>query len=200
MPKSWFNNGFVPPKAVDWADPDNNVTFLNKDVIMTANPTLSIPASQRANSKVYQDKLATVEWPNKLDGKPLVNLVAVKQVIVFESSLHKETAKNFLSYLTRPEILIKFVKGSQGRFFPVMTSIAKDSFWSDPSDPHISIAVKQLQQTRAFNQVLNPAYTEVQAKNVWGKAIRDVVANQVTPEQAADKALREIEQIFANWK
>jgi multiple sugar transport system substrate-binding protein len=197
---SWFKNGFVPSQAVNWSDPDNNVSFLSKDVVMTTNPTLSIPASQKADTTLYNEKIGTVSWPNKLDGKPLVSLVAVKQAVVFANSAHKETAKSFLSYLTKPEVLDKFVKGSQGRFFPVMTNSIKQPFWSDSKDPHISIAAKQLQNTRAFNQVLNPAYTEVQAQNVWGKAIRDVVVNQSTPEQAADNAIREIEEIFNTWK
>ncbi len=197
---SWFKNGFVPPQAINWSDPDNNVSFLSKDVVMTSNPTLSIPASQKANAAVYYEKIGTAPWPNKLDGKPLVNLVAVKQAVMFASSTHQESARNFLTYLTRPEILDKFVKGSQGRFFPVMVNSIKEPFWSDPKDPHITIAAKQLQRSRAFNQVLNPAYTEVQAQNVWGKAIRDIVLNEASPEQAADKAIREIEDIFANWK
>jgi multiple sugar transport system substrate-binding protein len=196
----FYKDGLVPPKAVDWADPDNNIEFLSRKTVMTPNPTLSIPGSQRQDKETYFNKMVTVEWPNRLDGKPLTYLVAVKQACLFEASTNKEIAKNFLSFLIEPNNLSEFVKGSQGRFFPVMTKQLSDPFWNDPKDPHISVAVKQLKNTRPFYQVLNPAYTEVQSQNVWGKAIRSIHIDGKSPEQAADKAIADIKQIFSDWK
>ncbi|MEE3716813.1 ABC transporter substrate-binding protein [Tumidithrix elongata RA019] len=197
---NFYKDGLVPPKAIDWADPDNNIEFLSRKTVMTPNPSLSIPGSQRQDKETYFNKMATVEWPNRVDGKPLTYLVAVKQACLFEASTNKEIAKNFLSFLINPDNLSEFVKGSQGRFFPVMTKQLSDPFWNDVKDPHISVAVKQLKNTRPFYQVVNPAYTEVQSQNIWGKAIRSIDVDGKTPEQAADKAIADIKQIFSDWK
>jgi multiple sugar transport system substrate-binding protein len=195
-----YKDGLVSPKAVDWADPDNNVEFLSRKTLMTPNPTLSIPGSQRQDKETYFNKMATVEWPSRVDGQPLTYLVAVKQACLFEASTNKEIAKSFLSFLTSPDNLSEFVKGSQGRFFPVMTKQLAEPFWNDPKDPHISVAVRQLKKTRPFYTVVNPAYTKVQSQNVWGKAIRSIDVDSKPPDQAADKAIADIKQIFTDWK
>lgn len=195
-----YKDGLVSPKAVDWADPDNNVEFLSRKSLMTSNPSLSIPGSQRQDKETYYNKMATVEWPNRPDGQPLTYLVAVKQACLFEGSTNKEIAKNFLSFLINPDNLSEFVRGSQGRFFPVMSKQLSEPFWNDPKDPHISVAVKQLKKTIPFYQVINAAYTEVQSQNIWGKAIRSINVEGKSPGQAADKAIADIQQIFTNWK
>jgi len=190
----------VPPQAVDWADPDNNVAFLSRTCVMTATPSLSIPASHRQDTETYTTQTVTIPWPSKPDGQPLRYLVAVKQAVIFEGSAHKNTAKSFLSYMVQPQNLVAYIKGSQGRFFPVMPKLLQDPFWTDPKDPHISTAVQQFKQTRPFYSVLNPAYTQVQSKNVWGNVIKSVAQGTRSPEQGADDALAQIKQIFAEWK
>ena len=35
----------VPPGAISWKDIDNNLNFNNRQVVMTMNPTLSVPGS-----------------------------------------------------------------------------------------------------------------------------------------------------------
>lgn len=190
----------VPPQAVDWADPDNNVAFLSRTCVMTANPSLSIPASQRQDKETYNQRMVTLPWPSKPDGQSLRYLVAVKQAVIFEKSTHKDTAKSFLSYLVQPKNLVAYIKGSQGRFFPVMPQLLQDSFWTDPNDPHISVAVRQFKQTRPFYSVLNPAYTQVQSANVWGNVIKSITQGTRSLEQGADDALTQIKQIFSDWK
>ena len=39
-----FSSGYVPPDALNWSDGDNNANFHSKSIVMTPNPSLSIPA------------------------------------------------------------------------------------------------------------------------------------------------------------
>jgi multiple sugar transport system substrate-binding protein len=89
----------VPPEAVNWVDPDNNVNFLNRHTLMTLNPSLSIPASQRDDRQLYTQKIATRELPNKPDGTPMKYLVSVKQALIFKTGQNSQAAKDFLTYL-----------------------------------------------------------------------------------------------------
>ena len=203
---SWYTDlyaeGYVPPAATDWRNRDNNIAFLNEELLLVANPTLSIPGSQREDDATYKGKIATVEFPNEPDGDPPQYRVSVQQVVVFEASPNKELAKDFLSYLMQPENIGPYVEGTLGRFFPAMPALTEKPFWNDASDPHVFVATKQFQSGKTSPQghQLNPAYGLVQSENVWGLAIEKVVVDKVTPEAAATEALSRIEAIFSEWE
>lgn len=198
---SLYQNGFVPPDAVKWQAPDNNIKFLNRAVLMTANPSLSIPASQIEDEELYRQQIATIELPNKPNGEPPKYVVAVKQAVMFAVSQNQEAAKDFLSYLVQPEVLGFYVKSSRGRWFPVMPQLWSDSFWNNKNDPHISVAVEQFREgkTRPFYEVFNPAYSQVLTENVWGKAIGRVIVDGLSPTAATEEAIERIKEIFAQW-
>jgi len=196
---SMYAKGGVPPNAKEWGDPGNNGSFLSRESLMTINPTLSIPASQSFDDETYTKAMASIPWPNRPDGKPLTSLVSVKQVGLFEASPNKELAKRFLKYLLLPENLTEIVKGAQGRYFPVTSNLISDPFFTNPKDPHISVVAQQVKTSRPLGQLLNPAYSEVQAQNVWGKAVNSIVSNKKTPQEATEQAIAEIKTIFSNW-
>ncbi len=198
----FYQQGYVPPDAVNWLNPDNNRNLLNRVVVMTANATLSIPASVRQDLDTYRNKLGILEFPNKPNGKPMRYLVTVKQVVLFAESKNQKTAKDFLAYFIQPETIGNYLKVSGGRNLPVMVPVWKDPFWKNPADPHLSTAVKNLiqDQTRPFYYVQNPAYSVVLEENIWGKALNRIVVDGISSEQAADEAIERIEQIFAQWQ
>lgn len=197
----WYDQGYVPPNASQWLDPDNNRNFLNRQVLMTPNPTLSIPAAVRNDEETYFNKMGTLPWPNRPDGSPLPHLVETRQAIIFVDAVHPDLAKQFLSYLIQPEIISAFLKTSYGRFMPVTDAIKTDPFWSDPVDPHISTVTNIVlnEDTQPFNLALNPAYGVVMEENVWGQALNKIVEEGVSVEVAADQAIEQIQQIFAAW-
>ncbi len=41
-----YKEGFVPPGAINWGDPDNNSAFYAKQIVMTPNATISIAVAQ----------------------------------------------------------------------------------------------------------------------------------------------------------
>lgn len=196
----FYKNGSVPPDATDWDNTGNNVSLLSRNSLMTVNHTLSAPGSQRSNEEVYYEKLSTVKWPNKPNGDPMRFVVELKQAVIFSQSSQQQAAKNFLSYLAQPENLAAYTKGAQGRYLPVMPELFDDPFWQEQRDPHISVAVEQLQDTRPAYQVFNPAYGEVAAQNVWGQVIRKIAIGELSLEQATDQAISQIDSIFAAWE
>jgi multiple sugar transport system substrate-binding protein len=143
-----------------------------------------------------------LEFPPKPDGKPMPYLVTVQQVILLADSDKQEAAKDFLGYLIRPEINGKFLKNAGGRHSPVLNSVWKDPFWTDKRDPHISLATHTLREEpqRVYYTFQNPAYSIVLKENVWGQALQKVLVNGVKSEKAADEAIAQIKQIFAQWQ
>lgn len=196
----FYKQQYVPPEAINWGNADNNVTFLSRSTLMTINPTLSIPGSQRQDKTTYEEQLFTIPWPNKPNGDPMDSVVSIKQVVIFESSKYKDEAKQFLSYLIEPDNLKLYIQGSQGRFFPVMPQLLEDPFWQDSTDPHISTASQQFYRTRSFAQALNPAYSQVQSRNVWGKVIAEMVSEDLSPQDATNRAIAAIKTIFQDWQ
>jgi multiple sugar transport system substrate-binding protein len=196
----FYKNGYVPQDADNWTNGSNNTEFLNQNVIITINPSLSIPGSQREDEDIYYNQMATLTFPQEPDGESLKQIVSIKQVVLFESSPNKEIAKDFLSYLVQPDNLNAYLESSLGRYFPVMPVVASKPFWNDPVDPHISVANQQFQsQTRSYYQSLNPAYVKVQNESVWGQAIERIILENWSAENATDEAITRIEEIFAEW-
>lgn len=198
----FFREGYVPPDAVNWLNPDNNRSLLNRGVVMTPNSSLSIPAALRQDPDTYRNKLGILEFPNKPNGKPMRYLVSVNEIVLFAESKNQKLGKDFLAYLIKPETIGNYLKTTGGRYLPVMKAVWKDPFWTNPADPHLSTATKTLTKglTRPFYIVQNPAYSLVLEENVWGNALNRIVVNSISPEQAADTAIERIKQIFDEWR
>ena len=198
----FYIQGYVPPKAVKWLNPDNNRSLLNKLVVMTPNQSLSIPAAVKQNKDIYYHQLVTTGYPDKPNGKPMRYIAMIRQAIVLADSNQQKLAKDFLAYFNQPEVLSKYIKAAGGRYLPVNKQILTDTFWTDPADPHISTAIQPFLQeeiTLSYT-VLNPAYSIVLKDSIWGKALTKVIIDQRSPEQAADEAIAQIKEIFAQWK
>lgn len=206
----FYNGGYVPPKATEWSDSGNNISFLESESVMTWNGTLSIPLTQKLpknkynelSRNLYFNKIVTTSLPNRPDGFELKSILGIKQFVIFQKSDHKNEAKSFMKYFLKPEILGQFIKqGLKGRMIPVMPQLLEDPFWKE-SDPHFIAAIDQLLKhpTRPSYEAINPAYSIVLEKNIWGSAILSIIKDKVSPEQAADKAIAQIVDIFAKWK
>ncbi|MEC4819049.1 MAG: ABC transporter substrate-binding protein [Scytonema sp. PMC 1069.18] len=198
----FYQQGYVPPEAVNWLNPDNNRSLLNRHVVMTLNNSLSIPAAVRQDADLYKNKLGTIGYPNKPNGKPMRYVALIRQATIIAGSTNQRLAKDFLKYFVQPEIIGSYLKSAGGRFLPVHNLVWEDPFWTNPSDRHISAAAKPLiaGQTRLLYTAQNPAYNIVLMKNIWGQAIQQVTQERISPEQAANKAIQQIEEIFNKWR
>src|SRR5258708_21973452 len=117
---STIEKGCTPPSAVNWKDPDNNVAFHNKQIMMTHNATISIASKwlddsnndkltpeQRAEAKKnYGELLATSRFPGKPEGKPMRYRSAVKVGVIFENARNQKRAKEFVQLFMQDDNLI----------------------------------------------------------------------------------------------
>ncbi|MBE8967275.1 carbohydrate ABC transporter substrate-binding protein [Nostocales cyanobacterium LEGE 12452] len=197
----FYQQGYVPPDALNWLNPDNNRSLLNRVVMMTPNNTLSIPCSVRQDPDTYGHKLDILKFPNKPNGKPMRYLLTLRQAVLFADSQQQKKALDFLAYLTQSQVIGKYLKAAGGCNLPVIKTLWQDPFWKNLADPHVSTAVKTVTEgsTRLFYYVQNPAYSVVLEENIWGKALNRIIVDKISSEQATDEAIKQIKQIFAQW-
>jgi len=81
-----------------------------------------------------------------------------------------------------------------------MPSIVKNDPWWH-ADPHRKAYVDQavLGPTMPVYWAFNPAYAQVQNEHVWSTGWMDVIINGMTPEAAADKAIKRVAEIFEKY-
>ncbi len=197
-----YKEGYVPPGAINWGDPDNNNAFHSQEVVMTPNDTISISAAVADNKQWYFKDIMTSQMPLGNDGKPIPVLLGVLLGFIPKGSNNVDAAKDFLRYLIQPAHLNTYLKEARARWLPVMPSIVKnDPFWLDESDPHRPPAIRQgvLGPTVTWPYVFNPAFAQVDAEHVWEVAEADII-NGMAPDKATDKALARIAQIFQKYQ
>jgi multiple sugar transport system substrate-binding protein len=208
---STFEKGCVPPSAVNWKDPDNNVNFHNKTIMMTHNATISIaskwlddsnndklkPEERAQAKKNYQELIATGAFPLKPDGKPMVYRSAVKVGVIFANAKNKKRGKEFVQFMMQDENLIPYVEGALGRWYPVTKSGASRPFWTE--DPHRKIVHDQFSAgTVPFEFTKNYRFTILNNENVWAKAVNRVATDKWSADKAVDEMFARIKQVAAN--
>jgi multiple sugar transport system substrate-binding protein len=190
---SIYRKGCTPPDAVSWDDTGNNKAFLAQRVVMTTNPTLSIPNALKATRpEDYYRHTATIEWPTGADGGPLVIGQIMQRAVVFKNAAHLELAQDFIRFLVRDGWLTHYLEAARQRMLPAMRVLLDQPFWLDPGDPHLMASAMQ-----ALIQPLDYAYAAASAewKDIWGQAVSRVVVDGLSPEQAVDEATVRIKQI-----
>jgi multiple sugar transport system substrate-binding protein len=205
---SVYTKGCTPPSSTSWKDPDNNVAFHNKTIILTHNATISIAAKwlddmnnetltpeQRATAKAnYTDKIATAGFPTKPDGSKMVYRAAVKTGVIFQAAKNKEAAKKFVAFLLDDANLTPYVEGSLGRWFPVTKAAQQSAFWK--SDPHRLAVYNQFTSgTTPFEMTKNYKFTVLNNENVWAKAMNRILNEKVPVDKATDEMIARIKAV-----
>ncbi|MEP7206063.1 MAG: ABC transporter substrate-binding protein [Casimicrobiaceae bacterium] len=203
-----YDKGCTPPSATNWKDPDNNVAFHNKTIVMTHNATISIASKwlddsnnatltqeQRDQAKKnYYELIRTAGFPNKPDGTKMVYRAAVKTGVVFEKAKNKKRGKEFVAFLLEEQNLKPYVEGALGRWYPVTKEAAESPFWH--ADPHRESVYKQFHAgTVTFEFTKNWKFTILNNENIWAKAMNRVVNEKVPAEKAVDEMIARIKQV-----
>src|ERR1700704_4829564 len=206
-----IGKGCTPPSAINWKDPDNNVNFHNKTIMMTHNATISIaskwlddanndkitPQERETAKNNYYDLGRTGAFPNKPDGKPMVYRSAVKVGVIFANAKNKKRGKEFVQFMMQDENLIPYVEGALGRWYPVTKSGASRPFWTE--DPHRKIVHNQFSAgTVPFEFTKNYRFTILNNENVWAKAVNRVATDKWSADKAVDEMFARIKQVAAN--
>ena len=197
-----FKDGYVPPESVNWNDADDNNAFHSKLIVMDFDGTLSTELAMFKDKQAYDHDIMTLPLPLGADGKPMPAQFGVLTGMVPKGAKNVTVAKEFMKYLIQPEILNAYLKGGLGRWLPPMPEIAKnDPWWTDPADPHRHVYVKEglIDPTVPYYFSYNPAYAQVMTEHNWNVAWADIAKGGMKPEEAVDKALKRIGEIFAKY-
>jgi multiple sugar transport system substrate-binding protein len=198
---SAFKEGYVPPGALSWNDADDNNAFHAKQILMALDGTISIELALYHKKEQYDD-IVTMGLPNDNSGQPVASQLLVGGAYIPKGAKNIDVSKDFLKYLIQPQVSNDYLKAGLGRWLPPIAESAKsDPFWLDPSDPHRSAYVRQgvLGPVVANYPAFNPGYAEANAQQIWGAAEADVIREGMTPEAAAEKALKRIGAILAKY-
>jgi len=146
------------------------------------------------------DDIVTMGLPLSNDGMPVASPVGSLCGLIPKGAKNVEVAKDFLRYLIQPQIDNELLKTGLGRNLPPMQSIVKDDPWW-VADPHRKAYVEQilLGPTLPSFVTFNPAYAQVQNEHVWAVAWADIITGGMTPQAAAEKAFKRVEEIFAKY-
>ena len=203
-----YIRGCTPPSSTTWKDPDNNVAFHNKTIVMTHNFTISIAAKwlddsnnaaltpeQRAlGKKNYDETIITASFPNKPDGTPIKYRSDVKTGLMFTVAKNKAEGKEFIKFLLQEENLRPYIEGALGRWFPVTTASQQSPFWQ--ADRHRKAVYNQFTGgTTPFDFTKNWKFTILNNENVWAKAMNRVVSEKVPVDKAVDELIARLKQI-----
>ena len=196
-----YKEGFVPPGAINWNDADDNNAFHAKQIVMDIERSLSTEVAIIKNQQDYND-IVTMRLPLSKDGKEVPVEQGSLCGLIPKEAKNVEVAKDFLKYLIQPQVLNGLLKTGLGRNLPAMLAIVKnDPWWLDPKDPHRVTYVRQglFGPTVPTFWTSNPAYAQVQNEHVWQTAWAEIIQDRATPQAAAEKAFKRIEEIFAKY-
>jgi multiple sugar transport system substrate-binding protein len=203
-----YVRGCTPPSSTTWKDPDNNVAFHNKTIVMTHNFTISIaakwlddennpaltPEQRAAGKKAYEETIITASFPNKPDGGPIKYRSDVKTGLIFANAKNKAEAKQFVAFLMQEDNLRPYVEGALGRWFPVTTASQQSPFWQ--ADHHRKAVYAQFTGgTQPFDFTKNYKFTILNNENAWAKAMNRVVSEKVPVDKAVDELIARIKEV-----
>jgi multiple sugar transport system substrate-binding protein len=196
-----FKDGYVPPGALDWSDADDNNAFHAKGIVMDLDGTISTELAMIHDPEKYND-VVTLGLPNDNSGKPIASPLVVSGTFVPKGAKHIDVARDFVKYVIQPKVAGAYVKAGLARWLPAVPSVVKDDpWWTDPKDPHRLAYVTQgvLSETAPYHYCFNPGWSEANAAQTWGSAHASVIRDNVTPQAAADTALKRIGDILAKY-
>ena len=199
-PTTAYKESFVPPGAINWNDADDNNAFHAKQIVMDLDGTISTEVAIIKNQQDYND-IATIGLPLGNDGTPVPSQATNACGLIPKGAKNIEVAKDFLRYFIQPEVNGEWLKTGLGRNIPCMPVVAKDDPWWLKDDPHRMAYVKQglLGATMPTFWTFNPAYAQVQNEHVWPTAWADIMTGGMTPQAAAEKAFKRVEEVFAKF-
>ena len=196
-----YKEGYVPPGALSWNDADDNNAFHAKQMIMYLDGTIS-PEVALYHKKEEYDDIVTMGLPHDNAGKQIPAQLYVQGPFIAKGAKNLEVAKDFIKFLIQPKVTNEYLKTGLGRWLPAMSDLVKsDPFWLDPKDPHVAAYTREgvLDPTVTSYPVFNPGYAEANSQQIWGAAEADIIREGMTPQAAAEKALKRIGDILAKY-
>jgi len=200
-PTTAYKEGFVPPGAINWNDADDNNAFHAKQIVMDLDGTISTEVAVITKEQDYSD-IVTMGLALSNEGKPVPSQAGAFSGLIPKGAKNVDVAKEVLKFLLQPKANNELLKTGLARRVPSMPSIVKDDpWWQDAKDPHRVAYVQQALLGPTVPQLwaYNPAYAQVQNEHVFPNAWAEVATGGGTPQAAAEKAFKRVEEIFAKY-
>jgi multiple sugar transport system substrate-binding protein len=199
-----YKNGQIPPSSINWNDADDNNAFHSKLCVMDFDGTLSTELAMLRKQKDEYNEVITRPPPLSNDRQQMVTQLNIAGMMIPKGAKNIEVAKDYLKYSIQPEVNQEWLKATLGRFVPIYPELAKnDPWWTDPKrDPHVPPYVEQglVSPTKPDYFAYNPAWAQVRSEHPFNVAFHDIVADKVPVKDAAAKALKRVEEIFAKYQ
>src|SRR6266853_1698158 len=197
-PATAYKEGCVPPSAINWNDADDNNAFHAKQIVMDLDGTISTEVAIFNKQQDYND-IVTMGLPLGNDHNPVPSLTTNACGLIPRGANNVAVAKDLLKYFIQPKVNAEWLKTGLGRNIPCMPSVADDPWWRE--DPHRAAYIQQalLGPTVPPFWTFNPAYAQVQNEHVWPTGWADITTGGMTPQAAAEKAFKRVEEIFAKY-
>jgi multiple sugar transport system substrate-binding protein len=195
-----YKEGYVPPGALSWSDADDNNAFHAKQILMDLDGTISTEVALFHEKEKYND-IVTMGLPLDKSGKRMPAELGASGAFIAKTAKNIPVAKDFLKYMIQPKVVNEYLKTGLGRWLPPMPDLVKsDPFWLK-EDPHRTAYATEamIDPTVPNYPSFNPGYAECNAQQIWGIAVADVVKDGMTPQAAADKALKRMATILARY-
>jgi multiple sugar transport system substrate-binding protein len=196
-----YKEGYVPPGALSWSDADDNNAFHARQFVMDLDGTISTEVALFHKKEEYDDVI-TMGLPHDNQGKEMPAQLGVGGAFIPKGAKNVEVAKDFLKYVIQPQVMNDYLKTGLGRWLPAQPELVKsDPFWLNAGDPHRAAYAREgvLDPTVPIYPVFNPGFAEANAAQIWGVAAADVIREGMTPQAAAEKALKRIGEILAKY-
>ena len=199
-----YQEKHIPPSSINWNDADDNNAFHSKLCVMDFDGTLSTELAMLRKQKDEYNDVLTMPPPLDNNGKKMVTQLGGAFTMIPKGAKNIAVAKEFQKYLITPEVNAQFLKGGLARFLPAMPEIAlNDPWWTDPKrDPHVPPYVEQglVSPTKPDYFAYNPAWAQVRSEHPFNIAFHDIVADKMPVKDAAAKANKRVEEIFAKYQ
>ena len=203
-PATAYKEGFVPPGAINWNDADDNNAFHAKQIVMDLDGTISTEVAILSQGKKEDyDAIVTMGLAQSNDGQPVPSQAGAFSVLIPKGAKNVAVAKEFLKFLAQPNNNNELLKVGIARRVPSMPQIVKDDpWWLDKSDQHRVAYVTQALLSPTVPQLwaYNPAYAQVQNEHVFPTGWADIAKDGATPQAAAEKAMKRVEDIFEKYQ
>jgi multiple sugar transport system substrate-binding protein len=198
-----WKKGCTPPDSLGWTNRGNNEAFLAQRIVMTVNSSLSIPSALKATRPDdYYRNAITIDWPKDAFGRPEHVDGNYYQAAVFKDGGHTEAAKQLVHFLVADGWLETYLTRAGDRLLPPSRRMLEQPFWLDPRDPHrLQSAVQVLSQPHVWGPYGLDREEAVRAEREgplfgFSTAVHRIVADGLTPEQAADEAIARVKQLL----
>jgi len=169
--------------------------------VMDLDGTISTEVAVLSQGKKGDyDDIVTMGLVLSNDGKPVPSHGLNGCGLIPKGAKNIAVAKDFLNYFIQPQVNNEWLKTGLGRNVPCMAKVVKEDPWWF-ADPHRAAYVNQavLGPTLPQFWAFNPAYAQVQNEHVWSTGWMDIIQGGMTPQAAAEKAFKRIEEIFAKY-